>query len=88
MKEVKMLNPVTDRLIIKAEEQDTVRGFAVVDSSKRPQTGKVIGAGPDCKVAKVDSKVLFHKGAGSTIEYDGEQLLVMREHDLLAVISD
>lgn len=88
MREVKMLNPVTDRLIIKAEEQEEIRGFAVVESARRPQTGIVNGAGPDCKVAKQGSRVLFHKGAGSEIEYAGEKLLIMREHDLLAVITE
>ena len=92
--------PLQDRVLIKRIEEDvekTKGGLYIPDAAKeKPQRGKVIAVGkgrvsdegkvtpPDVKVG---DKVLFGKYSGSEIKLDGEEHLIMREEDILAVLE-
>ena len=93
------LRPLHDRVIIKRLEAETksAGGIVIPDSAtEKPVRGEVIAAGTgkileDGKVrpiaVKAGDKVLFGKYSGTEVKIDGEELLVMREEDLLAVIE-
>jgi len=93
------IRPLQDRIIVKRikEEEMTAGGIIIPDTAKeKPQEGKVIAVGKgkvgeDGKVAKMDVKkgdrVLFGKYAGSEINMDGTEYLIMREDDVLGVIE-
>ena len=93
------LRPLHDRVIIKRLEAETksAGGIVIPDSAaEKPIRGEVIAAGTgkileDGKVrpiaVKAGDKVLFGKYSGTEVKIDGEELLVMREEDLMAVIE-
>jgi chaperonin GroES len=93
------LKPLNDRVLVKRleEEMVTAGGIIIPDSAKeKPMRGEVIAVGPgkmgeDGKRAKPavekGEKVLFNKYAGTEIKVDGEEYLMMREDDILAVIE-
>jgi len=94
------LKPLGDRLIVRAieEEETTASGIVLPDTAKeKPQKGKVIAAG-DGKVnedtgkrtpldVKEGDEVLYSKYGGTEIKIDGEDLLVLRESDVLAKVE-
>ena len=94
------LKPLGDRLIIRAieEEETTASGLVLPDTAKeKPQKGKVIAVG-DGKVNEDTGKrtpldvtegdeVLYSKYGGTEIKVDGEELLVLRESDVLAKVQ-
>jgi chaperonin GroES len=94
------IRPLQDRLIVKrvAEEEKTKGGIIIPDTAKeKPIEGKVIAAGngkvlEDGKVRPLDVKtgdrVLFSKYAGTEIKLDGDDVLIMREEDVLGVVDD
>jgi chaperonin GroES len=92
--------PLADRVVVKAlEEGETMRGgLYIPDTAKeKPQQGEIVAVGPgrvDEKSGnrvpmevKVGDKVLYAKYAGSEVTIDGENRLILRESDVLAVIS-
>jgi len=93
------LKPLGDRLIVKAvdEEQTTASGIVLPDTAKeKPQKGKVIAGGDGAwdedrekrlplDVAEGD-EVLYSKYGGTEIKIDGEDVLVLRESDVLAKV--
>ena len=93
------IRPLQDRIIVKrlAEEQKTKGGIIIPDTAKeKPLEGSVIAVGngrilEDGKVRPLDvkkgDKVLFGKYAGTEIKVDGEEHLILREEDILAVIE-
>lgn len=93
------LRPLQDRIIVKRmeEEQKTAGGLYIPETAKeKPQRGEIVAVGngkktEDGKVlpldVKVGDKVLFGKYAGTEIKVDGEEYLMMREDDLLAVVE-
>jgi len=93
------LRPLQDRVIVKRveEETKTAGGLFIPETAKeKPQRGEIVAAGKgkkteDGKVlpldVKVGDKVLFGKYAGTEIKVDGEDYLMMREDDLLAVVE-
>ena len=93
------LTPLHDRVIIKRlpEETKTAGGIIIPDSAKeRPMRGTVVAAGPgkldeSGKLVKMSVKagdvVLFTKYAGTEIKIDGEEHLVLREDDILAIVE-
>jgi len=92
------VSPLSDRVVIKAlEEAEQMRGgLYIPDTAKeKPQQGEIIAVGPgrfekDKRVpmdVKVGDKVLYGKYSGTEVTIDGEQLLILRESDVLAVIS-
>ena len=93
------LKPLGDRVLVKRLEQEEVTkgGIIIPDSAKeKPMKGEVVAVGPgklgdDGKNMKMHVEkgdlVLFNKYAGTEIKVDDEDLLVMREDDILAVIE-
>ena len=94
------VKPLQDRLIVKRieEEEKTKGGIIIPDAAKeKPQEGRVIAVG-DGKVlengqkfalsVKAGDKVLFGKYSGTEIKIDGEEHLILREDDVLAIIED
>ena len=93
------LTPLNDRVLVKRleSEERTAGGLYIPDTAKeKPSKGEVVAVGPgktadDGKViamtVKAGDSVLFSKYAGTDIQIDGVEHLVMREDDILAVIS-
>ncbi|HYL92375.1 MAG TPA: co-chaperone GroES [Alphaproteobacteria bacterium] len=92
------LTPLHDRVVIRRiEEAETVRGGIIIpDSAKeKPQEGIVIAAGTGKfekgqtipLAVKEGDRVLFGKYAGSEIKIDGEELLILREEEILGILS-
>jgi len=87
------ISPLHDRVIIKpaAAEEKTAGGIIIPDTAKeKPQRGIVIAAGPGKKdepmTVKSGDTVLYGKYAGTEINVEGEDFLIMRESDILAVV--
>ena len=92
------VSPLADRVVIKAlEETEQMRGgLYIPDTAKeKPQQGEVVAVGPGRfdegkrvpMDVKVGDKVLYGKYSGTEVTIDGEQLLILRETDVLAVIG-
>ena len=93
------LRPLHDRILVKRveEETKTAGGLFIPETAKeKPQRGEVVAAGngkktEDGKVmpldVKVGDKVLFGKYSGTEVKVDGEDYLMMREDDILAVVE-
>ncbi len=93
------LRPLQDRIIVKRveEETKTAGGLFIPETAKeKPQRGEIVATGngkktEDGKVLPLDVKVgdivLFGKYAGTEIKVDGEDFLMMREDDILAVVE-
>ena len=90
--------PLADRVVIKAsEEAEQMRGgLYIPDTAKeKPQMGEIIAVGPgryeDGKLVpmgvKVGDKVLYGKYSGTEVTIDGENYLILRESDVLAVVN-
>jgi chaperonin GroES len=87
------VTPLHDRVIVKAAaaEEKTAGGIIIPDTAKeKPQRGIVIAAGPGKKDEPVTVKngdtVLYGKYAGTEIQIEGEDFLIMRESDILAIV--
>ena len=93
------IKPLEDRIVIKSleAEQTTASGLVIPDTAKeKPQEGKVIAVGTgkvteDGKKSPLDVKagdrILFGKYSGQEVKVDGEDYLIMREDEVLAVIE-
>jgi len=88
------IKPLADRVLIKPAEAEekTVGGIIIPDSAKeKPLQGEVVAVGNGTKdeemVLKVGDTVLHGKYAGTEIELGGEKYLIMRQSDVLAVVS-
>ncbi len=93
------IKPLSDRVVVKPSEAEekTSGGIILPDTAKeKPQEGTVIAVGPGkvsengTKVAmevKVGNKILYGKYSGTEVTIDGVEHLIMRESDILAVIS-
>ncbi|MEG6508707.1 co-chaperone GroES [Methyloligella sp. 2.7D] len=91
--------PLHDRVVVKRleEETKTKGGIIIPDSAaEKPQTGEVVAAGPgargeDGKVqpldVKVGDKVLFGKWSGTEVKIDDQELLIMKESDIMGVLG-
>lgn len=90
--------PLADRVVVKPlEEAEQMRGgLYIPDTAKeKPQQGEIIAVGPGRYEdgnrvpmdVKVGDKVLYGKYSGTEVTIDGEQYLILRESDVLAVIS-
>lgn len=92
-----MLRPLADRVVVKPieAEEKTKGGIVLPDTAKdKPQEGEVIAVGPGrilengTKIppeVKVGDRVIYSKYSGSEIKVEGEEYLIVRESDILAV---
>ncbi len=93
------IRPLHDRVIVKRmeEERKTASGIVIPDTAtEKPDQGEVIAVGAGKKDdkgnhiamdVKVGDRILFGKYSGQTVKVDGEELLVMREEDIMGVIE-
>jgi chaperonin GroES len=93
------LRPLHDRVIVKRLDQETKTASGIVlpeAAAEKPDQGKILAVGngkilEDGKVrpleVKVGDQVLFGKYSGQSVKVEGEELLVMREEDIMAVVE-
>jgi chaperonin GroES len=92
------VSPLADRVVVKAQEEtENMRGgLYIPDTAKeKPQMGEVVAVGPgrfekDARVpmeVKTGNKVLYGKYSGTEVTVDGEQYLILRESDVLAIVG-
>ena len=87
------ITPLHDRVIVRPApaEEKTAGGIIIPDTAKeKPQRGTVVAAGPGKKdepmTVKSGDTILYGKYAGTEVSFEGEDYLIMRESDILAVI--
>lgn len=87
------IQPLSDRVLVEPQEAETktASGIYIPDSAKeKPQQGKVVAVGKGKKdhemTVKVGDIVLYGKYSGSELKFDGNDYLIMREEDILAII--
>ena len=93
------IRPLHDRVIVKRleEERKTASDIVIPDAAaEKPDQGQVLAVGPGKRDengkhvtldVKVGDRILFGKYAGQTVKVDGEELLVMREEDIMGVVE-
>ncbi|MNR00125.1 10 kDa chaperonin [compost metagenome] len=93
-----MIRPLGDRVIIEAvaKEETTASGIVLPDTAKeKPQEGKVVAVGAGAlkdgvrvplEVSEGD-RIIFSKYAGTEVKFEGRELLILRESDILAVLA-
>jgi chaperonin GroES len=93
------LKPIRDRIVIKLLEAETVTksGLVIPDAAaEKPSQGEVLAAGGGRviedgtvvpMVIKEGDRVLFSKHAGQTVKIDGQEYLIMREDDVMAIVQ-
>ena len=91
--------PLHDRVVVKRVEQEekTKGGIIIPDTAKeKPQEGEVIAVGPGARNekgeivpldVKAGDRVLFGKWSGTEVKIEGEELLIMKESDLLGILE-
>lgn len=91
--------PLHDRVVVKRidEDQKTAGGIIIPDTAaEKPQTGEVIAVGPGARGengqvealdVKSGDKVLFGKWSGTEVKLDGQELLIMKESDIMGVLQ-
>jgi chaperonin GroES len=91
--------PLHDRVVVRRIEEDerTAGGIIIPDTAKeKPQQGEVIAVGPGARDekgvvqpldVKVGERVLFGKWSGTEVNIDGEELLIMKESDIMGVLE-
>ena len=95
-----MLKPLGDRVVVKPKPKDqmTSSGLVLPDSaSEKPQEGSVLSVGPgrvldtgqrNAMDVKVGDSVLFARYAGTEVKLEGDEYVVIRESDLLAIVTN
>ncbi len=93
------IRPLHDRVIIKRVEEETKTAGGIVlpgSAAEKPSQGVVLAVGPGKALdngqvraldVKVGDKVLFGKYSGTEVKVDGEEVIVMREEDIMGVLS-
>jgi chaperonin GroES len=91
--------PLHDRVVVRRieEEAKTAGGIIIPDTAKeKPQQGEVVAVGPGARdeagkvnplEVKSGDRVLFGKWSGSEVKIDGEELLIMKESDILGILE-
>jgi chaperonin GroES len=91
--------PLGDRVLVKRveEESKTKGGIIIPDTAKeKPQEGEVLAVGPGARDengkrvdldVKVGDRILFGKWSGTEVKIDGEELLIMKESDIMGIIA-
>ena len=94
------IRPLHDRVVVKRleDEKTTASGIVIPDSAaEKPDTGEVMAVGGGKILedgssrpvdVKIGDKILFGKYSGQTVKVDGDELLVMREDDIMGVMDD
>jgi len=97
---VASFRPLHDRVLVRrVKEEEKTRGGIIIPETaqEKPQEGEVIGVGPGARDedgerieldVKVGDRILFGKWSGTEVKIDGEELLIMKESDIMGVIED
>ena len=92
--------PLRDRVVIRRAESDLTSkgGIIIPDTAKeKPQEGEVIAAGPGSRdesgklvplEVKAGDRILFGKWSGTEVKIDGEDLLIMKESDIMGIVAE
>ncbi len=92
--------PLHDRVLVRRLEEDekTVGGIIIPDTAKeKPMEGKVVAVGPGARNesgvlspldVKAGDRILFGKWSGSEVKINGEELVIMKESDIMGIIED
>ena len=88
------ITPLADRVLVQAAaaETKTASGIIIPDTAQeKPQKGSIVAVGKGTKenpiTVQIGDNVLYGKYAGTELKYDGEDYLIMKESDILAIIS-
>lgn len=93
------IRPLHDRVLVRRieEEEKTTGGIIIPDTAKeKPSEGKVVAVGPGARTddgkiqppdVKKGNRVLFGKWAGTEVRVEGEDLLIMKESDIMGIIE-
>ena len=91
--------PLHDRVVVKRleAEEKTIGGIIIPDTAKeKPMQGEIVAAGPGARnehgaivalEVKAGDKILFGKWSGTEVKIDGEELLIMKESDIMGIIA-
>ena len=91
--------PLHDRVVVRrlTAEEKTAGGIIIPDTAKeKPMEGEIVAAGPGARNAqgqlvaldvKAGDKILFGKWSGTEVKLDGEELLIMKESDIMGIID-
>ncbi|WP_297633851.1 co-chaperone GroES [uncultured Clostridium sp.] len=89
-----MIRPLGDRVVIKRleAEEKTKSGIVLTGTAKeRPQEAEVVAVGPGTKdidmEVKVGDKVLYAKYTGTEVKVDGEEFIILKQEDVLAIVE-
>lgn len=83
------MKPLKDRVVLKQmeAEEKTASGIILPDEAKeKPEVAEVIAVGKEVKEVKVGDKVLYGKYSGTEVKYKGEEYLIVKEEDVLAIV--
>ncbi|MFO1017483.1 MAG: co-chaperone GroES [Hyphomonadaceae bacterium] len=92
--------PLHDRVLVKrVKEEEKTRGGIIIPETaqEKPQEGEVVAVGPGARDedgerveldVKVGDRILFGKWSGTEVKVDGEELLIMKESDILGIIEE
>ena len=84
------LQPLADRVVAKNVEAEakSASGILLPDSAKeKPQMGEVLAVGKDVKEIKDGDRILYSKYGPTEVKVEGEELLILKEEDILAVVK-
>ena len=93
------VNPLHDRVVLKRAEADTTTASGIIipdNASEKPDQGIVLAVGPGRRTengdlvpltVKINDKVLFGKYAGQAVKVEGDEVLVMREEDIMGIVE-
>ncbi len=84
------LQPLADRIVLEQveSEEKTSSGIILPDSAKeKPEQAKVVAVGPDVKELKTGDMVLYTKYGPNEVKVDGQEYLVVKEEDVLAILK-
>ena len=93
------IKPLEDKILVQANEAETTTasGLVIPDTAKeKPQEGEIVAVGPGGRDeagklipidVKVGNRVLFGKWSGTEVKIDGDELLIMKESDIMGVIA-
>ncbi len=91
--------PLHDRVAVKrvAQEEKTAGGIIIPDTAQeKPQEGKIVAVGPGARSedgtihkldVKVGDRILFGKWSGTEVKIDGDELMIMKESDIMGVLE-
>ena len=93
-----MIKPLSDRVLLKMQESEETTKSGIIlssNSKEKPQIAEIIEVGPGGKVAgnevemyvKKGNKVIVSKYAGTEVKYEGEEYIIVRQSDILAIVE-